>query len=240
MLAQFHAATEAACRERCAAAGNCSVYNFKPFKSRFLEFRECRKPGCTKAEPAFLTANCWLCAPRAVAERLAGEACTAIAANFVVGARCPPSPREPQNRGSCSGRCGEASGAAACYCDGACARHLDCCADFVQQCTPPEAQWPSCQGRCPDSSLERQIVAVPVWGGGYCRCDSLCDVDQAGDYTDNNSFSGCCADFDYVCRQGPQDPMCLDARTQAQAVQLLVALNAVERLAESQSVAAPT
>ena len=112
----------------------------------------------------------------------------------------------------------------ACRCDAACARHLDCCLDFVEECAAPEEQLPSCAGRCYEGS------AVPIPGGGYCWCEEGCD----NTFTDNNSLGSCCADFTWRCEQGAADPLCLDARTQTQALHLFVAHHVLQELPQSQ------
>ena len=69
-------------------------------------------------------------------------------------------------------------------------------------------------------------AAVPLPGGGYCFCDAGCD----DDYTDNNSHGSCCADHAWRCLGGDRDPLCLDARTQAQALNLFVAHAVIDQL----------
>ena len=68
-----------------------------------------------------------------------------------------------------------------------------------------------------DSPSASAAIAIP--GGGYCFCDVGC----RNKYTDNNSEGSCCADFEWRCAGGEQDPLCMDARTQAQALHLFAA-----------------
>ena len=68
-------------------------------------------------------------------------------------------------------------------------------------------------------AVDAAAAAVPIPGGGYCFCDRGCD----NSFTDNNSHGGCCADYEWRCEGGQRDQLCMDARTQAQALQLFVA-----------------
>ena len=70
-------------------------------------------------------------------------------------------------------------------------------------------------------------VAHAIKGGGYCYCDSGC----ADSFTDNNSYGGCCADYTYVCAGGTKDQVCMDARTQGQALNLFVAHHIISNTA---------
>ena len=73
-------------------------------------------------------------------------------------------------------------------------------------------------------------MAVPIGGGGYCYCDAGCGANLKWGYTDNNSYGGCCADWAHECGHMPKDSVCMDARTQAQAVNLFVAHHTVMKL----------
>jgi hypothetical protein len=105
---------------------------------------------------------------------------------------------------------------------------------------------PSCQGRCSGAKLAEAkgakaageaspdgmagvvpwTVPLPIPGGGYCFCDAGCE----NSFTDNNSHGGCCADYKWRCTVGGQrDPLCMDARTQAQALNAFVAHHVVEQ-----------
>ena len=134
--------------------------------------------------------------------------------SVVVGAR------RPLLSGSCALQgCDRGATAATCMCDEFCIRYLDCCVDYAEICAPTSA--PSCEAKCSSTSAQ----AIP--GGGYCYCDDACD----NDFTDNNSHGGCCADHDWRCTaDGTKDPLCMDARTQAQAVNAFVAHHVVNRL----------
>ena len=103
--------------------------------------------------------------------------------------------------------------------------------DYAAECLPQEQSTPSCAGRCSGSltldAYELAAAAQPIPGGGYCYCDPACD----NDYTDNNSHGGCCADHAWRCsKDGERDPLCMDARTQAQAVNAFVAHHVVAAL----------
>ena len=74
------------------------------------------------------------------------------------------------------------------------------------------------------------LVAVPIGGGGYCYCDAMCNAKLYFGYTDNNSYGGCCADWAQECSGVARDVDCMDARTQAQAVNLFVAHHTVLQL----------
>ena len=108
-----------------------------------------------------------------------------------------------------------------------------------------EARTPSCEARCwpPPASYEAggtaeaanagtrgaaaaavDAAAIAIPGGGYCYCDAGC----INKYTDNNSEGSCCADHSWRCDGGERDPLCMDARTQAQALHLFVAHHALQ------------
>ena len=186
---------------------------------------------------------CSLYAPVTGSARQTEVGCTELDAAYVVGARRPPSPRTASCRASgCSGT--EAK--VACQCDAQCARHLDCCADYADACLPAASRMPSCEGRCSGAKPAEAkgakaagealsdgmagvvpwTVPLPIPGGGYCFCDAGCE----NSFTDNNSHGGCCADYKWRCTVGGQrDPLCMDARTQAQALNAFVAHYVVEQ-----------
>ena len=81
---------------------------------------------------------------------------------------------------------------------------------------------PSCKERCcaPGEEVRSEVTAaIPIPGGGYCYCDAGC----VNKFTDNNSEGSCCADYEWRCAGGERDPLCMDARTQAQALHLFAA-----------------
>ena len=154
-------------------------------------------------------------------DREKGPSCAVADYDCTLVAKRPDSPTDPSM--SCRGRCGNDSTGGSCFCDVSCARHFDCCLDYTDECLPVERKIPSCLKRC------QSAVAHPIPGGGYCFCDSGC----ANDFTDNNSYGGCCADYTWKCASGMQDEMCLDARTQTQAISVFVAHHVVEDLERS-------
>ena len=88
--------------------------------------------------------------------------------------------------------------------------------------TPPTAHsaHPSAHTRCTSSLCE--CCHRPSAG----FCDEACE----NDFTDNNSHGGCCADYKWQCEGGERDPLCMDARTQAQAINVFVAHHVIEAL----------
>ena len=127
--------------------------------------------------------------------------------NFNVGIK------RPIGNATCAGKCysnePQPLDHGVCYCDVDCTKHLDCCLDYADHCTPPEPI--TCHGLC--NAMEAR--AIP--GGGYCWCNAGCN----GGFTDNNSDGSCCPDYHEQCL-GTVIPMCLDARTQASALGLFV------------------
>ena len=105
---------------------------------------------------------------------------------------------------------------------------------MTQVCLAEDARTPSCEARCwpPPSSNAQEggaeekataAAAIAIPGGGYCFCDDECH----NKYTDNNSEGSCCADYAWRCAGGERDPLCMDARTQSQALNLFVAHHAL-------------
>lgn len=213
--------TQQACEARCGASSACTKYAWG------AQSRQCRllaaydgpdrgSVGCTHAK------------------------------GWTVGAKRPPNAAAGASS-SCGGRCGDAEaeaeaegaregGAArACMCDAACSLHLDCCLDYATACLDVERRTPSCEDRCwgahggasagvaPGAPQGAQAAAVPIPGGGYCYCDEGC----VNKFTDNNSEGSCCADYQWRCAGGERDQLCMDARTQAQALHLFVAHSAL-------------
>ena len=235
----------ATCAAHCAATPGCVKWSFNNDWSWSAQRVRDDEP------------NCWLFATDNSSDRDAGPACgiTTASVGFTTGVRRPAN---VETGATCAARC-EGHGAAAvdpvsqaplaasrqpsveteeaasvheasqspdvpaCRCDAACARHLDCCLDYVEECAAPEAQLPSCAGRCYEG------LGVPIPGGGYCWCDEGCD----NTFTDNNSLGSCCADFTWKCLEGAADPLCLDARTQTQALHLFVAHHVLQALPDT-------
>lgn len=81
----------------------------------------------------------------------------------------------PESAGSCASSCGHRS-PDGCYCDDACAKKGDCCADKAATCDSPKPVTGSCAGRCGGA------------GTGTCHCDEKCAA--KGD---------CCADRQPLC-----------------------------------------
>jgi hypothetical protein len=141
------------------------------------------------------------------------HSCTMKDQSFSVGIKRPVG-------GTCAGHCGSATpvktaSGGVCYCDANCAKHLDCCLDYANECLPDKV--PSCKKLC--NKPTPQVVR----GGGYCWCMEGCNPW----YTDNNSDGSCCPDYNQVC-QSITVPDCLDARSQGSAVNLFLAHMMVE------------
>ena len=197
---------------------------------------------CTEPSPPPepSTTNCWLYRSF-VGNRSHGEACVTMKTGFQVVTKRPPPTSRNQPSSSCRNQCGNSSierstseQAVPCFCDEACPRHLDCCLDYVEHCSPSEEQHPTCVGRChsdnqrtaENAGIRTDAAAVPIRGGGYCYCDPSC----GNIFTDNNSYGGCCGDYPSVCGGSDRDPVCFDARTQGSALHLFVAHHVIESL----------
>ena len=143
------------------------------------------------------------------------HSCYMSDSNFNVGIKRPIG-------ASCAGHCGsnnpvKTATGGVCYCDSNCAKHLDCCLDYADQCLPNKV--PSCKGLC------NKVQPLPIRGGGYCWCMDGCNPW----FTDNNSDGSCCPDYPEQC-QGITIPECLDARSQGSAVNLFLAHLIVDKL----------
>jgi hypothetical protein len=223
-------ADEEQCMGRCAAEGACAKYTFAPEKP----------PSGQSSRPNADWGRCLLF-PQPVGEaRTSEEGCTRITgtSQILFGAKRPPPPTDTSTGvATCAaaGRCSDSDPAAlesgelgreaasACMCDDVCARHLDCCLDYVTACIAPAQQTPTCDGRCTRTEDTTAAAAVPLPGGGYCFCDPGCH----NEFTDNNSYGSCCADRAWKCAGGEQDVPCLDARSHTQAISLFVAEHVV-------------
>lgn len=122
--------------------------------------------------------------------------------------------KRPIGNATCAGHCGSNKpqrliNGTTCYCDKQCARHLDCCLDYAEQCHPNQAV--SCKGFC------NKPIPQPIPGGGYCWCDYGCNPW----FTDNNSDGSCCPDYPEQCQQ-ITEPICLDGRSQGSALNLFL------------------
>ena len=243
------AGTQNACREKCERNKNCTKFMFFAESEGYSDLCECytcddqpcnqprcslcgllkdnvcphkNSTGCYTTASAVCTCvdnppegnavNCWLYGSASQINRTYGQACAEYGNSYTVGVK------RPSARASCARRCG-GNVPDVCYCDAACARHMDCCLDYALEC----GSEPSCAGRCEPNTTP---VALPIRGGGYCYCDSGC----SNYFTDNNSYGGCCADYTWRCGGGEQDQLCLDARTQTQAVSLFTAHHVMERI----------
>ena len=122
--------------------------------------------------------------------------------------------KRPIGNATCAGKCysnePQPLDHGVCYCDVDCTKHLDCCLDYADHCTPPEPI--TCHGLC--NVMEAR--AIP--GGGYCWCNAGCNPW----YTDNNSDGSCCPDYHEQCLKQSM-PVCVDIRSQGSAFNLFLA-----------------
>ena len=162
--------------------------------SKYL-FKKTGKAGST---------NCWTWS---YSHRL-DPTCLQSKANFNIGIK------RPYGDTTCAGNCNSTNPIkqphGVCYCDSECVNRLDCCIDYADLCIPDEPI--TCKGMC----NKLQPHAIP--GGGYCWCQGGC----VGGYTDNNSYSSCCPDYNVQCLNVTM-PECLDARSQGSALNLFLA-----------------
>ena len=138
------------------------------------------------------------------------HSCTVLNSGFTVGVK------RPFGSATCAGKCGSKDPilleyGGVCYCDSDCTKHLDCCLDYADHCVGYRNI--TCKGMC--NKMEAQ--AIP--GGGYCWCYAGCHAFE----TDNNTDGSCCLDFPVECSGAPQDPICLDVRSQGSALNLFLA-----------------
>ena len=171
---------EGTCTVKCQKNKNCSKYLFET------------------DQVAVQNLNCWLWS-----YNRSDHSCHLNDSDFNVGIKRPIG-------ASCAGHCSSSipiktATGGVCYCDSNCAKHLDCCLDYADQCLPNKV--PSCKGFC-DSTL-----AHPIKGGGYCWCMNGCVLDIDG---------SCCPDYFEIC-QDVITPTCLDARSQGSALNLFLA-----------------
>ena len=176
---------EGTCMEKCLHNKTCAKYLF--------EINQEKVQGL----------NCWLWSYNRT-----DHSCNDSDYDFNVGIKRPVG-------ASCAGHCNNSapintSSGGVCYCDSQCAKHLDCCLDYVDLCLPQDTV-PSCKGQC------FQNISMPIRGGGYCWC-----TDGCLGYTDNNSDSSCCPDYHKNCLNITM-PTCLDARSQGSAFNLFIA-----------------
>lgn len=176
--------SELKCTQKCNTYNNCSKYLYQKNQVEVSGY------------------DCWLWSYNRT-----DHVCNKSDPNWNMGTR------RPNGNASCAGKCGSSKpqvlDQGVCYCDPDCAKHLDCCIDYVDHCRPNEPI--SCKGYC------KTALAQPVQGGGYCWCDPVCNPS----YTDNNSDGSCCPDFPQQCL-GVKMPTCLDARTQGSALNLFL------------------
>ena len=180
--------SEEKCMQKCMRYKNCSKYLYQTDQSAV--------PGT----------DCWIWSYNRTDHH-----CNLTDYDFNVGIKRPVG-------GTCMGHCNlstpvKTANGGVCYCDSQCAKHLDCCLDYVDHCLP-NSPVPSCKGR----GKCNKAVAQPIRGGGYCWCMSGCNPW----YTDNNSDGSCCPDYSEVCLK-VSIPPCIDARSQGSAVNLFVA-----------------
>ena len=190
-------ATEVNCTVQCQLNPNCSKYLFK----------------------TYVTPNkvdCWLWS-----FNRSDHSCHKNNYNFNAGIK------RPIGNATCAGRCNSKEpqriDEGVCYCDPDCTKHLDCCLDYADHCTPPRPI--TCKGLC---NIE-EPRAIP--GGGYCWCTAGCN----GGFTDNNSDGSCCPDYFQECLKRPMPAMCSDCRSQASALGLFVTHMKVVNMTPSNS-----
>jgi hypothetical protein len=172
-------------------------------KTKCLNNKKCSKFLYQTDQLTIPGSDCWL-----LSYDRDSHSCHTSASDFNVGMRRPVG-------GSCAGKCGsdapvKTADGGMCRCDTDCVKHLDCCLDYNDQCMGGEV--PSCKGFC------NGTLARPIKGGGYCWCLEGCNPH----YTDNNSDSSCCPDYDQTCNN-VTIPECLDARSQGSALNLFLA-----------------
>ena len=179
-------AKEENCRNRCSSHSNCSKYMFRTYLESDNNF-----------------ANCWMWS-----YNRSDHTCSKHDVGFSVGAKRPVG-------GTCAGRCSSKEPVkfqeGVCYCDSDCAKHLDCCLDYVNHCITSNVPI-TCKGWCGKSE------PLPVRSGGYCWCVEGCLPWS----TDNNIDGSCCPDYSTTC-QNVTIPTCLDARSQGSALNLFIA-----------------
>ncbi|MCP4500857.1 MAG: hypothetical protein GY822_12925 [Deltaproteobacteria bacterium] len=77
---------------------------------------------------------------------------------------------------SCAGKCRDAyNPSLVCQCNDSCGTFGNCCADFVDVCSVPEA---TCEGKC-GNAYDSNLV---------CQCNDSCV-----------NFGNCCSDYDAIC-----------------------------------------
>ena len=178
--------SEDKCMEKCAENTNCSKYLYQTDQAAV--------PGT----------DCWIWS-----YNRSNHLCHQGDYDFNVGIK------RPIGTATCAGRCQSQEPIklehGVCYCDPNCVKHLDCCLDYANYCTPEEPL-PSCKGMC------NKFIPRAVPWGGYCWCFSGCNPW----YTDNNSDGSCCPDYNQECMQ-LEMPTCMDARSQGSALNLFLA-----------------
>ena len=178
-------AKEDNCKKRCSSSSKCSKYLYQ-----------------TGMESYSKLPNCWTWS-----YNRSDHTCSEQDFSFSVGIKRPVG-------GTCAGHCNSTEpvnlSEGVCYCDSDCSKHLDCCLDYADHCTPNQPI--TCRGLC------GKLQAQPVRGGGYCWCVDGCNAWSS----DNNSDGSCCPDYSTTCNH-VTIPTCLDARSQGSALNLFLA-----------------
>lgn len=177
-------ADENACMNKCTRNPNCSKYLFET------------------DQYAVQNLNCWIWS-----YNRSNHICNQSDYDFNVGIK------RPYGNASCAGHCGSEQPLnnehGVCYCDAKCTKHLDCCLDYADLCTPNRPI--TCKDHCGKSE------PIALRGGGYCWCVTGCNTWG----TDNNSDGTCCPDYAELC-ENLSMPECMDARSQGSALNLFL------------------
>ena len=177
--------SEIRCMHNCSKNPNCSKYLYQTDQMQV--------PGT----------DCWIWS-----YNRSNHDCPQGDSDFNVGIK------RPVGNATCKGHCGSkiplTLETGVCYCDSNCTKHLDCCLDYADHCTPDQPI--TCKGVC--NGFEPKALR----GGGYCWCFAGCNPWG----TDNNSDGSCCPDYAEQCMDVVM-PTCLDARSQESALNLFLA-----------------
>ena len=189
--------SELNCTLKCNEYSNCSKYLYQVYQD------------------AVTGIDCWLWSYNR-SDHICGRSTDYY--DFNVGVK------RPIGNATCAGRCGSKQPQklidnTTCYCDKSCAKHLDCCLDYADHCSPQQPL--SCKGRC------NKALAQPIPGGGYCWCNTGCNPW----FTDNNSDGSCCPDYPVECLYISM-PTCLDARSQGSALNLFLSHMSVSKMSK--------
>ena len=181
--------SEDKCMKKCERNINCSKYLWQT------------------SEDAVPGTNCWIWS-----YNRSNHICNQSDSEWNVGVK------RQKGNATCAGKCGSSEpqklSHGVCYCDSNCAKHLDCCRDYTDQCRPKEPS--SCKGLC------NKVQAVPILGGGYCWCFVGCNYGYTG--------GSCCSDYLKLCQSKFAMPTCLDGRAQGSALNLFLGHAIISKL----------